>query len=118
MKRFQILSRDEVIGESDLEMHDPGMNVYSGRFFASQAYDQVRHVFKAFSDAQDLLGIEKEKALNDYFQRRDHLRLGIRNRNGRRWEASWINVIDFDESLDDLQVEAAANEALDDSAGS
>ena len=118
MKRFQVLSGDEAIGETDLEMHDPGMNVYSGLFYALPGYRRVRRVFRAFADAQDLAGAEKEKALGDYFQMRDQLRLTIRSKSGRSWGANWINVIDFDDTLDDLQVEVAANEALDESTGS
>jgi hypothetical protein len=118
MKRFQLLSGDEVIGETDLEMHDQGMNVYSGRFFALPGYYRVRPVFKAFADAQDLVGAEKEVALDDYFRRRNQLQLAIRSENGRLWGANWINVIDFDESLDDLQVEVAASETLNEFAGS
>lgn len=36
MKRFEILSGDKLIGESDLEYHDEGMNVFSGRFYPSR----------------------------------------------------------------------------------
>jgi hypothetical protein len=116
MKRYQIVKGDEVIGETDLEMHDPGMNVYSGRFYPSRGYDNVRSIFKLFSTALDLVGVEREGMAAKYYRKRDALGLILRTRNGRYLATSTIHIVDFDETMDELQVEVAANEVIDDSA--
>jgi hypothetical protein len=115
MKRYGIVWGDELIGDTDLEMHDPGMNVYSGRFYPTASYQHVRSVFKLFSEALDLIGAKREAAVAEYYRKRDALGLTIRAQNGRRLAANAIHIMDFEDTMDDLQVEIAANEVFTDS---
>jgi hypothetical protein len=105
MSTFKIRSRGQLIGETDLEMHDSGMNVRMGGFHPSPGYLQVRSVFKAYSDAMDLVGVSQQKALGDYYRRRDELALTIQDPNGQEVPASSIHIVDLDDSMEDIQIE-------------
>lgn len=105
MKSFQIWRGDQLIGESDLEMRDSGMNVYSGRFYAQPAYHQVRSIFKIFSDALDHAGDVHNTMAHEYYRQRDELGLSISRRDGSRLSAEWIHIVDVTDDLDELQID-------------
>lgn len=111
MKRFRIHIGADVIGETDLEMHDPEMNVYSGRFYTTIKYNNVRAVFKIFSRALDLTGNQQRTELEEYYRQRDNLKLEIEYLDCKRLDANWIHIIDLDD-LDDVRVEVALRELL------
>jgi hypothetical protein len=112
MKRFQVWSGGQMVAETDLEMHDPGMNVYSGRLYATASYQHVRPVFKAFAAALGRIGAEQNAALEEYFRRRDDVELTIHD-GEQQLDADWIHIIDLEDSLDDLQIEVSMNSVLD-----
>jgi hypothetical protein len=105
MRRFEIISLGRCIGETDLEFHDDGMNVFSGQFYPSATYHQVRSVFKALSASMDLAGLERKAAFAEYARMRNELQLTVRNREGEELPAGAIDINDLDESLEDLQIE-------------
>jgi hypothetical protein len=105
MKMFEIWSHGKLLGECDLEMHDSGMNVRSGRFHPRQDYFGVRPVFKAYSAAMDLHGPAQQSALADYYKRRDELALTVRERGGAEIPAGAVHIVDFDDSLEEMQIE-------------
>ena len=105
MRAFEVRSGGQLLGETDLEMRDSGMNVRIGRFHPLSGYLQVRSVFKAYSDAMDLVGSAQRQALEDYYRKRDELRLTIHDRNGQELLASVIHIIDLDDSLEEIQIE-------------
>jgi len=110
--KFQILSGQEIIGETELEILDPGMNVYSGPFLATLAYTRIRLIFKLFSDALDRTDEAARVQLEEYYRKRDKLELTIRGQDGRQLCANWIHIVDLQEDLEDLVVEVALAETL------
>jgi hypothetical protein len=112
MKKFQIYSHGQLIGESDLEFHDPGMNIYSGYLCVTPGHSNVRIVFKSFSHASSLTGDEQEIQLARYYRARDDLKLTVKSRESRTVLANWIHVVDIDDGLDEVQVEISLNEPV------
>jgi len=89
------------------------MGIYSGRMNASSGYDSVRHVFKVFCRALDLMGDEQEAELDRYYRMRDDLELTVVSQDGQRVTASWIHVVDLCESLDELKIELSSMDPRD-----
>ena len=102
---FEVWCRGKLLGETDLEMHDDGMNVSSGRFRPQPGYFGVRSVFKMYSDALDLRGDAQRRAMLDYYRKRDDLELTVRERGGAEVPSSAIHIVDVDDSVDELQIE-------------
>lgn len=113
MKKFQIYSHEQLIGESDLEFSDPALNVYSGYFHAALRYDDIRSVFKMFSLALSLTGNEQAIQLERYYRARDDLALRAKFRGDKILATNWIHIVDLNTDLDELQVEISLSEPLD-----
>jgi hypothetical protein len=105
MRRFEIWSVGHCIGETDLEFHDDGMNVYSGRFYPSPEYQNVRSVFKALSAAMDFAGEKGRAAYHEYARMRGDLNLTVRDREGGELPSGAIDIMDFEDALDELNIE-------------
>ena len=105
MRTYEIWSRGKILGETELEMHDVGMNLRSGRFCPRPDYFGVRSVFKAYSVAMDMDRVAQPTALADYYRMRDELQLTIREVGGAEVPSSAVHIVDLDDSSDEIQVE-------------
>jgi hypothetical protein len=56
--RFEVYSRSELIGWSELEHRDPPMGVAFGRFVPAPAYSKVQSKVRASLEAKDRLGAQ------------------------------------------------------------
>src|SRR6185503_12069711 len=102
MSTFEIWSRGQLLGETDLENHDEGMNVRSGRFRPHEQYFRVRSVFRLFSAALDLRGAAQQSAVAEYYRMRDELELTVRERGGAEVLLGTVHIVDLD---DDMEIE-------------
>jgi hypothetical protein len=105
MSRFEIWSGTTLIGDSDLESHDDGMNVRVGCFRPRPGYSGVRSVFKLYSAAVDLTGEAAKSALAHYFEMRDQLGLTVREPGGAELPAGSVHINDLAEAMDELEIE-------------
>jgi hypothetical protein len=105
MNMFEIWSHGRILGETELEVHDTGMNVRSGRFRPRQDYFGVRSVFKAYSAAVDMNGDAQQRALLQYYQMRDELELELRDGGGARIPSGTIHIADFEDSVEEMEIE-------------
>jgi hypothetical protein len=112
MSTFRILSDNLLIGQTDLEYCDQGMNVYSGYFRAAPDYARVRSVFKLFSAALDLDAQAQGAALEQYYRQRDDLLLTVRDQDDVLVPTSWIHILDLEEDMNDLRIEVWADGSI------
>lgn len=102
---FEIWSHGKLLGETELEVHDEGMNVRRGRFYPRQDYFTVRAVFQAYAAALDLKGAAQHNAMADYYKQRDALDLTIQDRGRVAMLAGAIHINDLVDPPDELEVE-------------
>lgn len=105
MKKFEIRSGQQTLGETDLELHDAAMNLRSGMFRPQQPYFTVRSIFKSYANALLLKEGERDAALRLYYEMRDRLDLTIWERGGDQLRAGAIHIADVDDTVDSLYVE-------------
>ncbi|HET7550629.1 MAG TPA: hypothetical protein VFK04_05020 [Gemmatimonadaceae bacterium] len=95
---FAIFYRGVPIGYSELEHFDDGMGVAIGQFRPTPAYEQLRPVFRRYSEALgETSAHETDEVALQAFQREvAALRLEIRDSDGRVIPTSWVHVYDFE----------------------
>ncbi|WNG36860.1 hypothetical protein F0U61_26695 [Archangium violaceum] len=116
MSRFEILSRGQVIGVSDLETGDPSMGVALGRFHPSPLYETVRPVFMLYRRATDPQAEGRsadEALLTRYYQERDALGLSVRSASGESVGTQWVHIDDYSDDLgmEGLEVSIAVDDS-------
>jgi hypothetical protein len=77
--KYKIVCNGKVIGESDLEDYDDGMNVRSGKFYPTKEYEMVRPIFLLFSSAQSKTPHDKfdEEKVKRYYESSGKLNLTV-----------------------------------------
>lgn len=99
--RFKICCGTEQIGTSAFEERDPDMGTMAGAFVPSPAYEQVRSVFRLFSDAQSDTGPHDKELIERYYRERDRLDLSVTSPFGTRIPTSVVHISDFAEGPND-----------------
>lgn len=108
MRKYRIFSGELLIGESELEHHDEGMNVYTGKFHPAGGYASVKHVFQLFGRATADSDREDDQLLKEYFQARDKLDLRVLDDKNVVLPSGAIQIYDysFDPEIgEDYQIE-------------
>ena len=77
--KYKIICNGSVIGQSDLEDYDSGMNVRSGKFYPTKEYETFREIVVLFSSAQPKTSHDKvdEEKVKRYFELRGKLNLTV-----------------------------------------
>ena len=112
---YNILQAGNCIGMTNLVSIDSGMGVALGTFSPTPAYDEVRPVFRLYTQvmiAQDK-GIPYDEILNDYFKKRDALRLSLETAAKHLIPVEWIDIVDLLDETGDLEVEIKLSDYAD-----
>jgi hypothetical protein len=94
--KFKIVCNGKVIGESNLEGFDAGMNVRSGKFYPTKEYEKVREIFLLFSKAHPKTSRENydESQIKQYYGLREKLDLFVISDDNSRLTGQ-IHIEDF-----------------------
>jgi hypothetical protein len=97
--RYLIFRDEDLLGSSALEERDDGMGVAWGKFFPTPEYETVRPVFKQFWNAMGSTSKETRdpQLLGKYYAERDELALRLTDKAGRRYQTTWIHIVDPDD---------------------
>jgi hypothetical protein len=93
--KFHIIFNEQLIGESNLENHDKGMNIYSGKFWPTVDYRLVKPVYLLFGHATINPSKVDESLLNKYYQARDKLNLKVLDEGHQLFPSESIHIIDY-----------------------
>ena len=94
--KYKILYGEQIIGESNLEYYDDGMNVRQGKFFPTKEYELVRGVFQLFVDSQPKDSTEPidDEKMKRYCKLRDKLDLTVICEDNSKLDGV-INIEDY-----------------------
>ena len=104
--RFQIFSRDLLIGSSDMEVLDPPMGIASGLFLPAEGYQSVQSVFLIYSEAL-FSAADHDPEITRYYRERDALSLTVRLDNGEAVPVQCVHIEDFSVELEEIGVTIA-----------
>jgi hypothetical protein len=110
--KYNLYSDDELLGYSMLEGHDSSMGIRGGKFYPSENYLKVEHIFRKlfktmFDDYEarrisgnyDSLDIPSSQ-VKELLAQVDALKLRIETEDGQRVGTFRINVEDYSDVLD------------------
>jgi hypothetical protein len=92
--QYLILHHQEPIGTIREPKADVSMGMVFGSFAPLPAYEQVRPVFRLFTEGA-LTGSRNEDQLRDYYQKRDALHLTITTLQNIPVKTLWIHIYDL-----------------------
>lgn len=105
--KYYLYSGDELLGYSMLEGHDSSMGIRGGKFYPSENYSKVEHIFRQLfktmldgdearriSGNYDSLGVPSAQ-VKELLAQVDALKLRIETADGRRVGTFRINVEDY-----------------------
>ena len=110
--RFQIFSRDLLIGSSDMEYLDPPMGIASGAFLPAPSYQSVQAVFRVYSEAGVSAADQDEEMLERYYRERDALNLTVQLGDGKAIPVQCVHIDDFSVELDEISVTIIMSDSL------
>jgi len=108
--RFQIYSRETMIGQSNLDQLDPPMGIASGKFVPSADYKDVQPVFRLYVEATTNASGQASEMLKRYYQEQDRLQLTVRLPDGEGVPVQWVHIEDFSAELGEIQATVVASD--------
>lgn len=93
--KVSVMSHGLLIGTTNIGPGDESMGVLYGNFQPSDGYEQVKHVFRLFSEAS--MGPRNEEAAKNarYFEGRDALGLTMKTEQGVCLPLKAIHIVDW-----------------------
>ena len=89
--KYRVYWDEEIIGETDLEFKDEGMNVRLGKFVPGPAYEKVKHIFHLFIKANAANPVDEE-IIGTYYQKRDELNLKVIGIDGKLLPTGAVHI--------------------------
>jgi hypothetical protein len=110
--RFQIFSRDLLIGSSELEHLDPPMGIASGLFSPAEDDQRVQPVFRIYSEACLNEANQSSEMFDRYYRERDAPNLTVRLHTGETVPVQCVHIEDCFAEEEDTRVTVAMFDSL------